>query len=166
MPDRAELLPLEPTGITSYAACQDPRAQLVSAVEIPALSPVVLPKYDPSELPRRVTSYICEDQGFPRRVFSFLCTPGQHSTLAPVGFSFGPLSVQEAASSSIREMILANTLAIGFRVSEQNITDYLAEAVQSLAQSLETAVRLISELERIDFPQKECPTDDTLLCSP
>ena len=99
-------------------------------------------------------------------MFSFLCNPGQHSTLAPVGFSFGPLSVQEAASSSIREMILANTLAIGFRVSEQNITDYLAEAVQSLAQSLETAVRLISELERIDFPQKECPTDDTLLCSP
>lgn len=166
MPDRTQLMPLEPTGITSYSACQNPRAQLVSAVEIPALSPIVLPEYEPSDLVRRVKKYICGAQGFPRRSFTFLCTPGQHSTLAPPGFILGPLSVQEAYFSSIREMILANTLAIGFRASQRNLSDYLAEVVQTLAASLETAVRLLSNLERIEFPQTECPLDDTLLCSP
>jgi len=167
MPGRTQLMPLEPVGISSYGACQNPRAQLVSAVEIPALSPIVLPEYEPSELVRRIRSFICEEQGFPRRSFSFLCTPGRHATLAPVGFSFGPLSIQESATSSIREMILANTLAIGFRASERRLSDYLTEAVQSLAASLETAVRLFTDLERIEFPLKECPTDDsTQFCSP
>ncbi len=168
MPDRAPLLPFEATGLGSYPACQEPDAALVSAVEIPSVPPVSLPEYDPALLMRSVQRYLCEEQGFPRRSFPFFCSPEQRLPPYFQSFHFGSLGVQEAASTHLREMILANTLALGYRAGDSALTGYLSEAVQVLSQSLETAVRLFTDLSLVRFADKECPlgSNPTTWCQP
>ncbi len=163
MPDRTPLMPFEPTGIVSYAACQEPRAQLASAVEIPNEPPVILPPYHPSDLVRTVERFLCASQGFPRRNFPFLCRSG---------FSDGGLTAYDAktllgsSESSLREMILANTLALGFRGSAYTLDQYIDEAVRVLSESISAALRLLTDLERVEFTKDECPLDASVLCTP
>ena len=161
MPDRMALMPFEPAGIVSYPACQELRPALASVVEIPAQSPVNLPPYEPSALVRNIEKFLCEEGGFPRRNFPFLClsdTSGLLGGIAP--------SPEYASAVRLREMVLGNTLAIGYRSGERVLSDYLSEAVQTLAQSLETAVRLFTNLERVEFATEECPLNDDVLCTP
>jgi len=164
MPDRFPLMPFEPVGVVSYPACQEPRAALVTAVEIPSLPTISIPPYRPSALVRTVESYLCAANGFPRRNFPFLCDPGNSVFTSIFGFSFGALSVQQSSQSSFREMILGNTLAIGYRAGESIMNTYIEEAVQTLSLSLESAVQLFTDLERINFATEECPLDDSTLC--
>jgi len=167
IPDRVPFMPFQPTGILSYAACQEPRAQLVSAVEMPALPVFDIPPYRPSELVRELEKYICGRSGFPRRNFLFLC---EASSLAPAPrsiFDSSLISLQKHRDARMHELMLAHALDVGYRASESMLSSYLRQAFSTLASSLQVSLRLFSELERINFADQVCPLDgDTSFCTP
>ena len=168
MPTRSRFLPLQPTGISSYGACQEPRAQLVSAVEIPNVPPVMLPPYRPAELVRDVERYICSQSGFPRR-FLFLCREVEKIS-APFPakgltsfLAIHPLANQQLSSSE--EILLSHALDIGYRSGGGVLSQYLDEAISALTSSIDTAIHLFDELQRIEFTDELCPLDATPFCS-
>ena len=165
MPNRRPIMPFEPVDVVSYMACQEPRAALAVAVEIPAQPPMSIPPYRPSVLVRNIETYLCAENGFPRRNFPFLCAQGQSTASSFFGFSFGAVAVQQSVESSLREMILSNSLAIGYRAGERILDEYLEEAVQALVHSLESAVQLFTDLTRVNFATEECPLDGSVLCN-
>jgi cysteine-rich repeat protein len=168
MPNRTRFLPLQPSGISSYGACQEPRAQLVSIVEMPTVPPLVLPPYRPAELVRDVERYICSRSGFPRR-FLFLCreVEGVASPFPSQGIasflSIHPLVGSQL--SSAEDMFLSHALAIGYRSGEGVLSQYLDEAFTALTGAIDTALQLFGELQRVEFTDQLCPLDATALCS-
>lgn len=165
MPDRDPLMPFEPTGIASYAACQEPRAKLASIVELPAIPPIALPPYDPSELVANFEQFICRENGYPRRSFLFTCESAEGVALTPpTNRDMLPINLQTGGNSSMLELLLAHSLDVGYRASEASLLQYLEEAVGTLRTSLDSAIHLIQELHRIQFTETICPTDGTALC--
>jgi len=167
IPDRVPFMPFQPAGILSYAACQEPRAQLVSAVEMPVLPAFDIPPYRPAELVRELEKYICAESGFPRRNFLFLC---EASSLAPAPrsiFDSALIAFQNETDAEMHELMLAHALDIGYRASESTLSSYLQQAFSTLASSLQVSLRLFSELERINFADEVCPLgEDASFCTP
>lgn len=178
-PDRTAVMPFEPTGITSYGACQEPKAQLVSAVEIPSVPPISIPDYDPATLVADIERYLCAENGSPRRAFSFLCSEagganigdteqGRVTPSLPETF----VSILDTTESQVqtarvwRELVLAHALDAGYRAGEGTLSQYLGEAFTVLSAEVETAVRLLRALQRIQFPDTVCPLGSTSLCPP
>ena len=167
IPVQKAVMPFQPVGITSYPACQEPRAQLLSTVEIPAPVPVSLRPYHPKELVASFERIICQQSGFPRRSFLFLCTTA--STIAPRPRSLQdllPVNLQTGGNSSLRELMLAHALDAAYRASESGLLDYLEEATMALRTSIETATAMFRELSRIELTETVCPIDGTALCPP
>ena len=62
-------------------------------------------------------------------------------------------------------MALAHALDAGYRTAGGTLSSILTELVRTLASSLETAVRLFEDLQRVQFPERTCPIDGAPLCS-
>jgi cysteine-rich repeat protein len=165
LPNRARVMPFQPVGLDSYPACQEPRAQLASAVEIPALPPVFIAPYEPSELARDLTTFICQrSSGLTRQAFVFFCEPSERA--APPRY-MSDLELLDSQNQDIeRELWLSHTLTIGYRASERDLNQYLSEAFAALSSVIKTAVELIDDLQRIKLTDKSCPMDaDLTFCT-
>lgn|GEM_PF-1149117 len=162
LPDRQPILPYQPVGPMSFQACQEPRAELINMVEIPSMPMVHVPEYKPSELVRDIESFICRQIGFPRRAFIFLCADDSDE-LTP---SSGTSGLEILQRSNIHDeaynfynISLSHTLEIGYIVGGRTLDHYISESFKILTSYINTAVRLLLDMERSNLTETVCPID-------
>jgi cysteine-rich repeat protein len=167
MPDRDRIMPFQPAGAMSYMACQEPRAQLVSAVAIPSVPPIDIPEYNPSELVRDLERYVCSLSGFPRRSFLFLCkesvSPYERIKLSPpfpdvsnAGILTLP-QYQKDRTTGIQSLLFTHILDVGYRAGDTVLSQYFKEAFTALSAYIDTAINLMKDLRRTNFTDDVCP---------
>jgi cysteine-rich repeat protein len=162
LPDRQPILPYQPIGPMSFQACQEPRAELVSAVEIPPIPMVHIPEYRPSELVRDIESFICKKIGFPRRAFIFLCADDADDLTPSFGDSGFDLLQRVNAydeSSVFYETSISHALEIGYVVGSKTLDNYISESFRLLTSYIKTASLLIFDMERVVPTETVCPID-------
>lgn len=165
IPDRAGIMPYQPDGITSYAACQEPKAKLASAATLPPLPPIALPPYAPSELVKNFTQFLCSEYGYPERSFPFLCGNPEGTAPSPLtSQDILPFDLQSNRSTTQSELLFAHTLDAAYRASEGTLLQYIEEAVSALRSMLASALQLYSDLQRVQLTETVCPIDGSPLC--
>ena len=120
-----------------------------------------IPPYRPAELVRDLEQFLCQNSGFPRRNFLFLCSSAAGRLTPTQSAVEGMLEVSifVGRSSERQEILLAHTLDVGYRSGERVLSFFLQEAVSTLGSFLETASRLFAEMQRIEFTDEVCPLD-------
>lgn len=148
-----------------WDSCAATDSQAGGLITLPALSPPLLPAYNPRLLVESLDRALCQVNGLPSSTPPILCQFDYQRRLSiptsdyvSTALSFtSQIEENETPTASLQRM----TQSMATRIGSTLLTRYLAWAGNALSDTLRTGNQLLNSMEKTKFPLQTCPRTAT-----
>lgn len=144
-----------------WDSCAATESETAALITLPAISPPLLPAYNPRLLVESLDRFLCQINGLPLSTPPILCQFNYQRRLdiptsdyISTALSFAEqINENETPTESFQRM----TQSMATRIGTSLLTRYLAWAGTALTDTLRTGNTLLNAMEKTQFPLLTCP---------
>ncbi|MFH1443962.1 MAG: hypothetical protein ABIG34_01055 [Candidatus Peregrinibacteria bacterium] len=144
-----------------WDSCAVENTQAAGLIALPAISPPLMPAYNPRLLIESLDRALCQINGLPAATPPILCQFNYERRLniptdsyVTTSFSFaGQIEENLEPTESLQRM----TQSIATRIGTSLLTRYLSWAGRALSDTLRAGNELMGAMAKTQFPQQTCP---------